>query len=137
MGAHGSPLPRFRRAVEHGSLIQAEAAARELGRLDLDDALRLVLLFRREGDRRFERAAVRFIGRVLAERPGLGFELADTLLRGLSELDGPASNVARSRIALALRAAGLIATAAYVARGEDLVGPDEKLFSWAPVRSWG
>jgi hypothetical protein len=124
MGAHGSPLPRFRRAIEHGSLIQAEAAARELGRLDLDDALRLVLLLRRRGDPRFERAAVRFIGRVLAEHPGLGFELADTLLDGLSELDGPAPNVARSRTALALRAAGLIGAAEYVARSEDLAWRD-------------
>jgi hypothetical protein len=45
------------RCVDH---LQAEAAARELGRLDLEDALRLVLLFHRAGDRRFEPAAVRY-----------------------------------------------------------------------------
>jgi hypothetical protein len=122
MGAAASPLAHFRRAVSVGSVLQAEAAARELGQLGEDDALRFVLLLHREGDPRYGRAAVRFLGRVLADHPGLGFELADTLLDGLSELDGPAPNVARSRIALALRAAGLIAAADYVARSEDLTG---------------
>lgn len=97
MGPHTSPLPRFRMAVKRGSLIQAEAAARELRRLELEDVLRLVLLYRRVGDPRFERAAVRFIGRVLVECRGLTFETADTLLEGLSELDGIAPEVARSR----------------------------------------
>lgn len=120
VGSATSPLPRFRAAIERGSLIQAEAAARELGGLELDDALRLLLLLHRERDERYERAAVRFLGRVLSEYPGVGFTLADTLLDGLSELDGPASDVARSRIALALRAAGLAAAADYVAKAKDL-----------------
>lgn len=122
MSANSSPLPRFRRAVEVGSVLQAEAAARELGSLSDEDALRFLLLLHRVGDARYERAAVRFLGRVLAGHPGLGFELADTLLDGLSELDGPASNVARSRIALALRGAGLEAASNYVARSEDVLG---------------
>jgi hypothetical protein len=120
MDAASSALPRFRAAIERGSLIQAEAAARELGGLGLDDALRLLLLLRRERDGRYERAAVRFLGRVLSERPGIGFTLADTLLDGLSELDGPAADVARSRIALALRAAQLVSAADYVAKAKDL-----------------
>lgn len=120
MSANSSPLPRFRRAIEVGSVLQAEAAARELGSLDLDDALRLLLLLHRERDERYERAAVRFLGRVLSERPGIGFTLADTLLDGLSELDGPAADVARSRIALALRGAHLAHAADYVAKAKDL-----------------
>jgi hypothetical protein len=120
MGVNRSPLPRFRVACERGSLLQAEAAARELGRLGLDDALRLVLLYLREGDRRFEPAAVRFIGRVLVECPGLSFENVDALLDGLSELDGIAPQVARSRAALALTAAGLPHAAKYIASAADL-----------------
>jgi hypothetical protein len=42
--SQGSPLSRFRRAVSGTSATNALAAAAELGRLDLDDALRLVLL---------------------------------------------------------------------------------------------
>lgn len=125
MGSASSPLPRFRAAIERGSLIQAEAAARELGGLQLDDALRLVLLLHREHDGRYERAAVRFLGRVLSEHPGIGFTLADTLLDGLSELDGPAADVARSRMALALRAAGLPNAANYVAKASDLAAIEE------------
>jgi hypothetical protein len=120
MGPNASPLPRFRMAVKHGSLLQAEAAARELRRLELEDVLRLVLLYRRVGDPRFERAAVRFIGRVLVECRGLTFETADTLLEGLSELDGIAPEVARSRLSLALRSAGLRAAADYLASSSDV-----------------
>lgn len=123
MRSHGREhlsLPRFRLACERGSLLQAEAAARELGRLGLDDALRLVLLFRREGDARFEAAAVRFIGRVLVECPGLSLENVDALVDGLSELDGIAPEVARSRAALALNTAGLPHAAKYIASSADL-----------------
>jgi hypothetical protein len=126
MGSASSPLPRFRAAIERGSLMQAEAVARELGSLGLDDALRLLLLLHRERDERYERAAVRFLGRVLSEHPDMGFTLADTLLDGLSELDGPAADVARSRVALALRGAGLPHAADYVARGIDLTAVPEE-----------
>ncbi|MGH2986241.1 MAG: hypothetical protein ACRDLO_06100, partial [Solirubrobacterales bacterium] len=67
-------------------------------------------------------AAVRFLGRVLVECPGLTFELADTLLGGLAELDGIAPEVARSRVALALRAGGLVEASRYVASSADLAG---------------
>jgi hypothetical protein len=120
MGAHSSALTRFRRAVEMGSPLQAEAAARELGRLGLDDALRFVLLLRRERDDRYPRAAIRLVGRILAERPTIGFELAGTLLEGFRGLDGAMADVARSRLALALRGANLRRAADYVARSADL-----------------
>ncbi len=59
--AQGSALTRFRRAVERKSLFNAELAAREMGRLDLEDALSLVLLYARADDPRFDRAATRWI----------------------------------------------------------------------------
>ena len=120
LGPTASPLARLRRALERGSLLQAEAAARELGRIDDEDALALLLLLRREGDARYERAALRWLGRFLAGHPGIGFELAGDLLDGLAELDGPNSDVARSRVALAVRAAGLERAADHVARAHDL-----------------
>jgi len=107
MGADAHPLARFRRALGAGSLAQAEAAARELGQLEDEDALRLLLLLFKEGDGRYERAAVRFLGRVLATHPGIGFVGAGDLLSGLKELGGPNHLVARSRIASGLRQAGL------------------------------
>ena len=116
MGAHSSPLPRFRRAIVARSVAQAEAAARELGRLSDEDALQLVLLLLRESDPRYERAATRLAGRVLVGHPALGFTLARDLLDGFAGLGGPAPEVARSRIALVLRRAGLERAADYVAR---------------------
>lgn len=120
MGANTSPLPRFRMAVERGSLLQAEAAARELGRLDLEDALQLLLLLHRERDPRYERGAVRFAGRVLAEHPQIGLELAGDLVEGLADLKGVAPDVGRGRMALVLGAAGLERAAAYVASASDV-----------------
>jgi hypothetical protein len=43
--AHGSPLTRFRWAIEQESLILAEIAATETGYLSLYDALRLTDLY--------------------------------------------------------------------------------------------
>lgn len=49
MTAQGSALTRFRRAVERKSLLNAELAAREMGQLNLEDALSLVLLYAAAG----------------------------------------------------------------------------------------
>jgi hypothetical protein len=68
MTAQGSATTRFRRAVERGSVINAELAARELGQLDLTDALSLLLLYAATDDTRFERAATRWIARLCIER---------------------------------------------------------------------
>jgi hypothetical protein len=116
VGAPASPLAVFRRAIEVGSLAQAEAAARELPHLDDEDALRLLLLLFQKGEGRYERAAVRFLGRVLATHPGIGFIGAGDLLSGLEGLGGPAPQVARSRIASGLRQAGLKRAAERAAR---------------------
>jgi hypothetical protein len=40
----GASSSDFKRAIERGNLLVAEATARELGRLTLEEALRLVLL---------------------------------------------------------------------------------------------
>jgi hypothetical protein len=68
MTSQGHPYARFRRALESGSAQQAEAAARELGQIGLRDALDLVLLYRDDPER-YERAAARWIARLVSERP--------------------------------------------------------------------
>lgn len=52
----------------------ATAAAVDLPRLPLEDALLLVLRYCRAGDRRFERAALRFHQRLCQEEPALGLQ---------------------------------------------------------------
>jgi hypothetical protein len=65
----GSPYARFRRALELGKLPLVLSAGAELPRVELDDALELLVLMAREHHPAFERAAVRWVGRLLAERP--------------------------------------------------------------------
>jgi hypothetical protein len=63
----GSPYARFRRALETGNEMLVLGAARELPQIALDDALRICLVLR-DGDRgRYERAAVRWLGRFALE----------------------------------------------------------------------
>jgi hypothetical protein len=65
----GSPHARFRRSLETGHLPVVLLAAAELQHLELDDALEVLVLMARERHPRFDRAATRWVGRLLAERP--------------------------------------------------------------------
>jgi len=65
----GSPYARFRRALETRKLPVVLAAASELQHMRLDDALEVLILMEQEKDPRFERAAARWVGRVLTETP--------------------------------------------------------------------
>ena len=65
---YGQVLTRFTRACERGDVFRAELAARELPQVSLDNALRPVCLYAAAGDDKFEHAAVRFLGRLIAER---------------------------------------------------------------------
>ena len=86
MTAQGHPLSRFRRAVDRGNLLEAEASAREFGRLDLADALELLSLIAEREPDRYERAAVRWHGRLELERPGLTLAQAQLALAALTAL---------------------------------------------------
>jgi hypothetical protein len=67
----GSAYTRFRRALETGNQNLVLAAARELPQIALDDALRVCLVLR-DGDRqRYQRAAVRWLGRFALEADGV------------------------------------------------------------------
>jgi hypothetical protein len=66
--SQGHPHARFRHALETGNAQIAEAAARELSQIGLRDALDLVLLYRDDPER-YERAAARWIARLVSERP--------------------------------------------------------------------
>ena len=68
--SQGHPYARFRRAVATGNLLIAEAAARDLQTISLADALELCLLYRYDHER-YERAAARWIARLIAEQPGV------------------------------------------------------------------
>lgn len=67
----GNPYVRFRRALASGSAPLVTAAALELPRISLDDALRICLVLREEDAGRYERAAVRWLGRFALEAQGV------------------------------------------------------------------
>ena len=66
----GNPYARFRRALQTGNETLVVAAARELPQVALDDALRICLVLRGGDPGRYERAAVRWLGRFALEARG-------------------------------------------------------------------
>lgn len=78
MTSQGTAHGRFQRAIQRGQLFHAEFAARELGYLNLADALALATLIAQHDPGRYGRAAVRWHGRFALETTGL--ELADSQL---------------------------------------------------------
>jgi hypothetical protein len=67
----GNPYARFRRALDSGNEALVTAAALELPRIALDDALRICLVLRGGDPGRFDRAAVRWLGRFALEARGV------------------------------------------------------------------
>lgn len=67
MTPEGHPDARFKRALGAGNLPAAEAAAFELAFIPLADARALVELYAEKGDRKYEWAALRYLGRFLGE----------------------------------------------------------------------
>jgi hypothetical protein len=67
MTSRGTAHGRFQRAIQRRHLFAAETAARELGGLNLADALDLTLLIRETDTWRYERAAVRWLERFIDE----------------------------------------------------------------------
>ena len=68
MTSQGHPHAIFRRALERKLLPAAWAAAHDLGRLNLADALDLALLVAEQEPERYYRVALRWHGRYCAER---------------------------------------------------------------------
>jgi hypothetical protein len=80
--AHG----RLERAIRDRRVFHAELAARELGSLTLGDALRLVLLYAEVEPAKFERAALRWLGRYLTEGKRVSLLKVSLAVAALSEL---------------------------------------------------
>ena len=71
MTSEGHRGARLRRALEAGNLTAAEQAAFEMPFIPLANARQLVELYAEKGDRKYERAALKF-GRYLSEaKPSL------------------------------------------------------------------
>ena len=67
--SQGSPYARFQRALATGNLLLIRAAAAELPRVDVGDAVSVRVAIRQAEPERFERAAMRWLARFCVERP--------------------------------------------------------------------
>ena len=85
MTAQGHPRAIFKRAIERGNVTMAEATAREFA-LNLEEALRLVLLYAAYEPAKVERAALRWFARYLEEGKGVTLLKAQFALAALSDL---------------------------------------------------
>ncbi len=83
--AQGHPRAIFKKAIERGNVLVAEATAREIG-LSLEEALQLVLLYAAYEPQKLERAALRWFGRYLDEGEGVSLLKAQVALSALAEL---------------------------------------------------
>ena len=102
MTSDGSPYPRLLRAIQVGNLAIIEATAAELGWVALRDALGILLVIEAKDDKRFERSAVRWAGRLALEVPDLALAELAGALESLHAL--PDDHAQRILLALADRA---------------------------------
>jgi hypothetical protein len=82
----GSPYSRFKRALQSGNELLVLSAARELPWIALDDALRICLMLRDGDPQRYERAAVRWLGRFALEARGATIDDIRSAAQALDEL---------------------------------------------------
>lgn len=86
MTSPGSPYARFKRALASGNLIQVRAAAAELPAVPLADALEVCEILRHANPDLYERAALRWLARLLLERPGVTLRELELAARALQRL---------------------------------------------------
>ena len=86
MTSDGSAYARFRRALNTGNEHLVLTAARELPQIALDDALRICLVLRDGEPDRYERAAVRWLGRFALEARGVTIDALRTAADALDAL---------------------------------------------------
>jgi len=86
MADAGSPYSRFRRALASENLTLVRATAAKLPAVPLPDALEVLCLLRRADPELYERAALRWLARLLLERPGITLYELEQAARALRRL---------------------------------------------------
>src|SRR3954466_15734653 len=74
MTSSGSPYARFQRALATGNLNVIRSAAAELPRIGVAEAAAMLLVIKRTDPEQYERAAVRWLGRLCLERKRVPLE---------------------------------------------------------------
>ena len=105
--SQGRPYPRFKRALQSRNATLAWAAALEVGRLGLEDALALCLLQAGVDAARYDLAAVRWHSRFCAETRGVATAEAQLLLTALVGLPGDRGGVCAAALVAVFERHGL------------------------------
>jgi len=116
MSIKGSPHARFRRALDTGNPTLVLAAASELGRVGLADALAICLVLLDGGSPRYDRAAVRWHARHCLEAPALGLRDAGLVLHALEVLRGDNADAGAQALVALFDAGGQSELAEVMAR---------------------
>jgi hypothetical protein len=87
----GRAYNRFERALEVGNLTLLRAAAAELPRVGIHDALRVCLLLRDDDPALYDRAAVRWTGRFAVDARGAELQAIQTAAAALDALPDTAA----------------------------------------------
>ena len=98
VGDAGSAHGRFARAIARRNLLGAEAAARELGQLNLEAALALCVLIGDGSPARYERAAIRWHARFVVETKVDAIVESQVVLAALAGLRQPASSALAAEV---------------------------------------
>jgi hypothetical protein len=93
--SQGRPRTVFKRALERGNLLVAEATAKEIGRISLAEALELTLLIAQKEPHRHPRVAARCLRRYLEEHPTATIEEAGLVASCLAALRSPTHDEAQ------------------------------------------
>ena len=111
----GSPYARFQRALATGNLVLVRAAAAELPRIGVAEAAAMLLVILRAEPDQYERAAVRWLGRLALERTQVDLDGLSQAAAALEALPvSPES--ARPMLAEVCRRAGQAQAAAVFSR---------------------
>ena len=86
MTAQAHPRAIFSRAIERGKSVAAEASAREIKRLTLEEALRLLFLYAEKEPIKYERAALRWLARYVSDGKAVSLLKAQLALSALAEI---------------------------------------------------
>jgi len=106
MTSDGSPYQRFRRAIATGNLNIIRACAAELPRIGVAEAASILLVIAEREPDRYQRAAVRWLGKLCLERSDARLADLGALAAALAALPAdPAA--ARAALVTACEDAGL------------------------------
>jgi hypothetical protein len=116
MTASGSPYARFQRALATGNVDVVRMAAAELPRIGVAEAAAILLVIQRSDPGQYERAAIRWLGRLCLERTGVDLVDLSRAAAALDELP-ERPDAARPLLAEVCRRAGQAQAAAVFAPG--------------------